>query len=62
MKLRSKYKKAANSVGICPDFQKLVFIEHLVEHCTAGRALKGQKRKRRRLPTRCGEGDATSLS
>ncbi|MNE36009.1 hypothetical protein D3C80_1298020 [compost metagenome] len=47
MKLRSKYRKAANRVGTCPDFQKLVFIEHLVE--------QGRKRKRRRHPTRLRE-------
>jgi hypothetical protein len=29
MKLRSKYRNAANRVGVCPDFQKLDFITHL---------------------------------
>src|SRR3989338_3318591 len=31
IKLRSKYRNAANKVGVWPDFQKLVFIENLIQ-------------------------------
>jgi hypothetical protein len=48
MKLRSKYRNAANRVGTCPDFQKLVFIEHLTRRAT--------ERKKRRHPLHGVEG------
>lgn len=46
MKLRSKYRNAANRVGVCPDFQKLDFITHLNgwESCK-----KAKTKKRRHL-------------